>query len=253
MTITELNNYLRDNIKTAVGNFLNPNPYEDEYDYFRRDAEIYCYSSAFSVSKRTSTPNSYTSYILEKARQTLLNYDPITHRNEIAKLAYQSVIADGDDLCDEQSVGWYIGVHTYVHCLAFNTYNYKDIFIENWKKYFSVAFQNSIRNIKSSSDKRMISMDEVIEFIHLTENFGREILDLKFELRRVHCYSYYSKEDFENALCKEAHQMYLLKPDRNYLFCLMQAVAVLYYENTNEIHNVHGLCIVANKILNGCE
>lgn len=252
MTIPELNNYLRNNIKSSVGDFLNSKPYEDEYDYFRRDAEIYCYSSAFSVSKHTSTPNIYTNYILDMARQTIFNYDSVTHRNEIAKLAYQSVKADGDDLCDEQSVGWYIGVHTYVHCLAFSTFNYREIFIESWKKYFSVAFQNSIRNINSNFDKR-ISIDEVIEFIHLTEKYGKEILDLKFELMRVHYYSYYSKEDFENALCKEAHKMYLLKQDKNYLFCLMQAVTVLYYENTDEMHNVNGLCTIANKILNGCE
>lgn len=253
MTIPELNNYLRNNIKSSVGDFLNSKPYEDEYDYFRRDAEIYCHSSALSILNQTSTSNNYASYILDMVKQTIIDWDPVIHRNEILILAYQSVKADGDDLCDEQSVGWYIGLYTYVHCLAFNTYDYKEIFVENWKRYFSVLFQHSIRNIKSNSDKRMISIEEVIEFIHLTENYGREILDLKFELMRVHYYSYYSKEDFENALCKEAHKMYLLKQDKNYLFCLMQAVTVLYYENTDEMHNVNGLCIIANKILNGCE
>lgn len=253
MTIPELNNYLRNNIKSSVGDFLNSKPYEDEYDYFRRDAEIYCHSSALSILNQASTSNNYASYILDMVKQTIIDWDPVIHRNEILILANQSVKADGDDLCDEQSVGWYIGLYTYVHCLAFNTYDYKEIFVENWKRYFSVLFQHSIRNIKSNSDKRMISIEEVIEFIHLTENYGREILDLKFELMRVHYYSYYSKEDFENALCKEAHKMYLLKQDKNYLFCLMQAVTVLYYENTDEMHNVNGLCIIANKILNGCE
>lgn len=253
MTIPELNNYLRNNIRSSFGDFLNSKPYEDEYECFRRDAEIYCHSSALSILNKTSTSNNYASYILDMVKQTIIDWEPVIHRNEILILAYQSVKADGDDLCDEQSVGWYIGLYTYVHCLAFNTYDYKEIFVENWKRYFSVLFQHSIRNIKSNSDKRMISMEEVIEFIHLTENYGREILDLKFELMRVHCYSYYSKEDFENALCKEAHKMYLLKQDKNYLFCLMQAVTVLYYENTDEMHNVNGLCIIANKILNGCE
>lgn len=252
MDIIELNTYLRNNIKSSVGDFLNPNPYEDAYDSFRRDAGIYCFSSALSVSNQTSNARNFANYILDMARQTIFNYDSVTHRNEIAYLAYQSVKADGDDLCDEQSVGWYIGIHTYVHCLAFNTYNYEDIFIASWKEYFSVGFQNSIRNIKSNSNQR-ISMDDILEFIQLTNNYGKEILDLKFDLRRVHYYSYYSKEDFTDALCKEAHKMYLQNPDKNYLFCLMQAISVLYYEHTDEIHNANGLYMIANKILNGCD
>ena len=59
MTIPELNNYLRNNIKSSVGDFLNSKPYEDEYDYFRRDAEIYCHSSALSILNQTSTSNNY--------------------------------------------------------------------------------------------------------------------------------------------------------------------------------------------------
>ena len=40
MTIPELNNYLRNNIRSSFGDFLNSKPYEDEYECFRRDAEI---------------------------------------------------------------------------------------------------------------------------------------------------------------------------------------------------------------------
>lgn len=41
---------------------------------------------------------------------------------------YNAIKADEDDLCDEQSVGWYLGVYTYIYCLIHNDYGYEQIF-----------------------------------------------------------------------------------------------------------------------------
>lgn len=249
MNIEQLNSYLRKNIKNTPGDFLNPAPYCDEYDRFRRDANIYCYSSMWSITNQSSTSNDFVGHIHRMVEQVIYSCTCEEHENDILRLALSAVRADGDDLCDEQSVGWYIGLHTYIHCLAFDTYSYQEIFLDSWKKYFSVNYQNAIRGINNTKDKR-ITLEEVTDFLSSNEEHKLDIINLKYSLSmRVHSSSYFENDDYENALCRQANTMYLQKQEKEYLLCLMVAISTLVFERTFEIYMPEGMCMIANKIL----
>lgn len=249
MKIEDLNTYLRSNIKNQPGDFLNPSPYCDEYDCFRRDADIYCYSSMWSITNQSSTSDEFIAHLQRMVQQVVVNMDEQLHEKKIINLALSAIREDGDDLCDEQSVGWYIGLHTYIHCLAYDTYRYQNIFLSCWKKYFSVEFQNSIRGIKNIVTER-VTIDEVMKFLNSNDEYRMEIINLKYSLSAVvRSTSYSDNEDYENALCRRAHSMYMQRESRDYLLCLMVAISTLYYERTLEIYMPEGMCIIANKIL----
>ena len=249
MKIEQLNSYLRNNIKNTPGDFLNPSPYFDEYDRFRRDADIYCYSSMWSITNQSSTSDEFINHIHRMVEQVVCNCSCEEHKENILRLALSAVRADGDDLCDEQSVGWYIGLHTYIHCLAFNTYDYQEIFLDSWKKYFSVNYQNAIRGIKNTNNTR-ITLEEVTDFLSSNEEHKLDIINLKYSLSmRVYSSSYFDNDDYENALCRQANTMYLQKQEKEYLLCLMVAISTLVFERTFEIYMPEGMCMIANKIL----
>lgn len=143
MNIEELNKYLQTNVKCSLGKFNSPAPFVDDYDVFRRDDAIYCYSVMKALVMQTSSDLSFCQYLLHKAKTMPYTYA----ENDIILDTYNAVKADGDDLCDEQSVGWYLGIYTYIYCLIHNDYGYERIFCHGWNLYYSVAFQNKVRNI----------------------------------------------------------------------------------------------------------
>lgn len=144
MSIDELNVYLQSNVKYSLGRFNSPIPFVDKYDAFRRDDAIYCYSAMKELVKQTSGNLNFREWLLSRTKMLMQNEYAET---DILIQTYHAVKADGDDLCDEQSVGWYMGVYTYIYCLIHNVYDYEPIFVKNWNVYYSVAFQNKIRGI----------------------------------------------------------------------------------------------------------
>lgn len=144
MSIEELNGYLQSNVKYSLGRFNTPAPFVDKYDVFRRDDTIYCYSAMKELVKQTSANLNFREWLLIRTKMLMQNEYAET---DILTQTYRAVKADGDDLCDEQSVGWYMGVYTYIYCLIHNVYDYEPIFVKNWNVYYSVAFQNKIRGI----------------------------------------------------------------------------------------------------------
>lgn len=143
MNIEELNKYLQTNVKCSLGRFNSPAPFVDDYDVFRRDDAIYCYSAMKELVKQTSSNMDFRQWLLHR-KEVLMQYE--YGESQILIQTYNAVKYDGDDLCDEQSVGWYLGVYTYIYCLIHNDYSYERIFCKEWNTYYSVTFQNRIRN-----------------------------------------------------------------------------------------------------------
>lgn len=145
MTIIELNQYLRANVKCSQGDFLSGKTEGGRYAVFRNDAHIYCWSGMHSVINQVTNNSSYSSWMKESARQMAqIESQPLSEQR-ILRRAIQCVKDDGDDLCDEQSIGWYLAVYTYMHCLAYGVYNFESLFLKYWRLYFTEEYQHTIR------------------------------------------------------------------------------------------------------------
>lgn len=145
MTTTELNQYLRENVKCVQGDYLSGNTLGGRYASFRNDAHIYCWSGMNSVVKQVSMNPNYCSWMEDCAENMAFTESQETSEQRILRRAIQCVRNDGDDWCDEQSVGWYLAVYTYMHCLAYEVFNYEELFLKYWRLYFTEEYQDSIR------------------------------------------------------------------------------------------------------------
>ena len=249
MKIEELNTFLRNNIHASARDFLSGNPFEDEYANFRNDASIYCYSAMTSVVKQTSSNPQYASWMQNAANHIALTETQHESEEQIISRAIDCVKSDGDDLCDEQSVGWYLGVYTYMHCLAFGLYSFEQLFLQNWKKYFSVEYQNQIRGIHVASADRVL-VEDITDFMGRVDDYRTEIIDAKYDLKRQGFeFMYHDDDAYVDALCEAAKSMYRQKPSKNKLLCLTMAISSLYHEKSMQIYMPNGLCILANKII----
>lgn len=244
MDISELNTYLIRNIHKSCGDFLSKAPYVDEYDRFRRDAEIYCYSAMSSILKQVSTNHAYSQWMQQSAANLYCENDEENNRACIPQHALLSVKGDDDDLCDEQSVGWYIGVHTYMHCLAYDTFDFQDIFLSSWNKYFSVEFQAKERGYNSKA------LNISGNFIEKCLQVNRDVLiDYRWRIR-MKCPYGCNNETYLNSLCTLAKEVYdETKQREEDLGALVMAVNSLYMEETGELYMNEGFVILAKKIL----
>lgn len=145
MTTTELNSYLRTNVKCKQGNFLNGSHLGDSYSSLRDDASIYCWSGMNSVTNQVGTNSNYCNWMQSCARQLSQNESKNESESNILVRAIHCVRNDGDDWCDEQSVGWYLAVYTYMHCLAYNVTSFEALFLKFWRLYFTESYQRQIR------------------------------------------------------------------------------------------------------------
>jgi hypothetical protein len=145
MTTQELNQYLRAHVKCSQGDFLSGKTIGGRYASFRNDAHIYCWSGMNSVINQVTNNINYSSWMQRCARQMAQLETLSVNEQRILQRAIQCVKDDGDDLCDEQSVGWYLAVYTYMHCLAYGTYNYETLFLKYWRMYFTEEYQQAIR------------------------------------------------------------------------------------------------------------
>lgn len=145
MTTFELNQYLRANVKCTQGDFLSGKTEGGRYAVFRNDAHIYCWSGMKSVTNQVATNSNYASWMTDCANRMRQLETQLESERRILTRAIQCVRDDGDDLCDEQSIGWYLAVYTYMHCIAYGTYNFETLFLKYWKLYFTEEYQYSIR------------------------------------------------------------------------------------------------------------
>lgn len=145
MTTFELNQYLRANVKCTQGDFLSGKTEGGRYAVFRNDAHIYCWSGMNSVINQVTNNASYSSWMKNAANQMKQIESQSLSEQRILLRAIQCVKDDGDDLCDEQSIGWYLAVYTYMHCLAYGVYNYESLFLKYWRLYFTEEYQQKIR------------------------------------------------------------------------------------------------------------
>ena len=145
MTVTELNQYLVANVKCKQGDFLNGSSLGDPYDSLRNDASIYCWSGMNAVVKRVTASSDYCNWMASCARQMAQDENQSVSEERILPRAIHCVRSDGDDWCDEQSVGWYLAVYTYMHCLAFNVYSFEALFLRLWRLYFTETYQRQIK------------------------------------------------------------------------------------------------------------
>lgn len=145
MTIKELNQYLLANIKCKQGDFLSESQLGDKYASLRNDASLYCWSGMNSLLLQISPSGDYSSWMQECARQMAQSESQAQSEQRILPRAILCVKNDGDDLCDEQSVGWYLAVYTYMHCLAYGLTSYEALFLRFWRLYFTESYQNQIR------------------------------------------------------------------------------------------------------------
>lgn len=246
MDISELNNYLIHNIHKSCGDFLSEAPYRDEYDRFRRDNEIYCYSGMLAVVKQVSTSPGYSQWMQQQATDLYCSHDEEDNRKAIVQNTYNSVTGDGDDICDEQSVGWYMAVHTYMHCLAFNTFDFKSIFESSWRKYFSVEFQDAARGYNPNPSHQLITQD----FVDLCLNANKEdIHNYRYQLRMK--YPYGATDDtYLTSLCLHAKEVLdtIDQTSENFA-ALVMAANSLYMEETMKMFYGDNLIILAKKIL----
>lgn len=143
MTTTELNYYLRSNVKCDTIEFFNGS-LVDRYSSLRNDASIYCWSGMNSVTNQIDKSTNYCAWMQECARQMSQNESQYESEKNILPRVINWVKSDGDDLCDEQSVGWYLAVFTYMYCLAFNRYDFEEIFLKNWRIYFTEEYQKHL-------------------------------------------------------------------------------------------------------------
>ena len=90
-----------------------------------------------SVIKQVSTSPNYCSWMQNCATQMAQQESQMESERLILRRAIHSVRQDGDDWCDEQSVGWYLAVFTYMHCLAYGTLNFEALFLKYWRQYLN--------------------------------------------------------------------------------------------------------------------
>ncbi len=237
--------YLVNNISKGYGDFTNSAPYKDEYDRFRRDAAIYCYSGMLAVVKQITTSPEYSHWMKQNAATLRQSLDEDRNLEFIVRRTYDSVTEDGDDICDEQSVGWYMAVHTYMHCLAFDSYDFKEIFESSWKRYYSVEYQNFVRGYS----KRMPDID-FNEFVDKCLDADRKrILDYRSQIRMKFPYGS-TDDEYLSSLCMHAKDIYETSDlSEETLGAIVMAVSSLYMEETSRVLTEEGLIIVAKKIL----
>ena len=145
MTTSELNQYLLANVKCKQGGFLSDSSIGDAYESLRNDASIYCWSGMSSVVRQVSNSADYCRWMQGCAQQMAQSETREESESRILPRAIHCVKSDEDDLCDEQSVGWYLAVYTYMHCLAYNIYNFEALFLRFWRLYFTETYQRQIR------------------------------------------------------------------------------------------------------------
>lgn len=248
MDISELNQYLIANVKRECGDFLSSKPFEDEYDRYRRDAAIYCYSGMFAIVKQCYESAAFVEMVRQQAADLYCEQDEDESRESIARKALASVTGDHDDICDEQSVGWYIGRHTYEHCLAYDSFDYKPIFLAAWNEYFSLEFQNRVRGIKNDIGMN-VSEDEIMDYMQNSESDRERLINYKWDLI-MGSQRWLDDDEYLDSCCEKAKDLFdTTAKTKDDLLCLTTAVSLAYAEVKGQILWPVGLCIVAKKIL----